>query len=112
MATNKNNPGAGQRVRNVEGLKVHKTYKPNVTTTSQTLATLMGEAIQADCGLIEVFNNSGTSVHFQNGTATTSHAELPTGRSYPFYGRDTDLAAIEFVAGSTLAVSIIQHVSI
>ena len=54
-----NNPGAAQRVSQVEALKVSATYKKNITTTSQTFADLIGTDLGDDVGCVEVSNESG-----------------------------------------------------
>jgi hypothetical protein len=113
MGVNQSNPNAAQRVRPVEGLKVSATYLKNVTTSSQTFADLIGSSIPSNVGSIEVFNNSGNTITFNSGTAVAgTNAEIPTGFGYPFFGRDSELDTIEFIAGSTSAMSIIVHVSI
>ena len=50
---------------------------------------------------------------FNNGTATVgTHATIEDGQTYPIYGTAETIALIEVRAGSTLAVSIVQHVVI
>ena len=113
MATKNTNPGAAQRVRPVQGLRLYKTYLKNVTTSSQTFAELIGESLQSDVGCIEVNNQSGNTVSFQNGVAVAAtDGSMVTGQAYAFFGRDTELDTIELIAGGTSAISIIQHVSI
>ena len=116
MATNDSNPSAAQRVKNVEYLKLYDTYQDSVTTSAQTFEELIGEALQDNVGMVEVSNNSGTSIYFGNGATSTvttgKGAELPTGRVYAFYGRKQELDEIKLIAGSSLTVSIIQSTSI
>ena len=107
------NPGAAQRVSQVEGLKVSATYKKNVTTTSQTFESLIGSALPDNVGCVEVSNESGGTIVFNNGAAVSgTHAEIVDGKSYPFYGRKTDIDEIQLIAGSSLAVSIIVYTTI
>jgi len=116
MSTNKSNPSAAQRVTNVEYLKLYDTYQQNITTTAQTFEELFGEALQDNVGMVEVLNNSGTSIYFGNGTTSTvttsKGSELPTARTYAFYGRKDELDEIKLIAGSSLSVSFIQNTSI
>jgi hypothetical protein len=112
MATNENNPRAAQRVRNVEGLKLQKTYKASVTTASQDMPTLLAEALNADVGAITINNQSGNTVHIQNGTATTSHGEIANGQTLTIHGRKDELDLYEMIAGSASTVSFYQWTSI
>ena len=109
MAVNKANPNAAQRSTNVERLKVYKTYKATVTTASQSLPTLLGEALQSDVGAVEVNNQSGGTISFQNGTAVAaSAADIVDGQTYTFYGTAAVLDLVQIIAGSSLSVSFVQ----
>ena len=92
-------------------LRDAKAAKVTVTSTSSSLATLLGEALITNTSAVTLMNVSGNDVYYQcdGNAADTSSALLPDGTTHTAYGNKTILDAIRLYAASNSSVSVIQH---
>lgn len=73
-----------------------------VTASSQTLAAIIGEALNDDAIKIQIVNrHASTAIHFAVGeAATTSHPRLKAGENLTLRATKTDLDTLRWISAS------------
>jgi len=97
-----------QRVGNIEYLKDSISKKVTVTSTSQSLATLLGEALPSDVLAVTVGAGANTIRYNPAGAADANNGALPS--VYTLYGTKSVLDLAQFWAASSVEMQIQVHV--
>ena len=97
-----------ERVSQVEYLKDEKSFKVSVTT-SATLESLIGEALNDDVRGVTLIIGDNTLYYNPNGTATASNAFLPA--AYTIWGKKEILDLVQLYAASSVDIGVITLVS-
>jgi len=111
MKQSKVNANYAQAVLVIDHLSDYKVHRVTVTTASQSLADLIGSALQDGVGEVEIVNYGGGTVYYQstgNAAASTDLAILNNG-SYTAKGPKDELDRIEMIAGSSIVVHLIER---
>ena len=113
MAGRNTNPAYAQRVRIVESLYDYAVHAVTVTAVSQTLADLIGAALQDDCGEVEVVNQGGATIYYQcdDTAATVADMPIPTNSTYTIPITAETLTSAQLIAAGNVAVHLVQRTS-
>lgn len=97
-----------ERSTYIEYLKDHSSAEVTVTTSSSTLATLLGSALPNNVMAVTVVPGDSTIRYNPSGTADATSIALPA--LYTIFGHKAILDLVELYAGSSLACGLIVHV--
>ena len=96
-----------QRVGPIEYLKDTQSTMVTVTSTSQTLASLLGSALPAGARAVTLVVGDQACYYNPVGTASAANASLPT--VFTIYGSKTVLDLVELYAATNIDVGLIVH---
>ena len=100
-----------QLMQSIETLKLDDSFTATTgASTSQTIATLIGEALPADVETVIILNASGNTLHVANGTASATKGSVYTDNGISLSGTKTDLDAIQLFTVGAESLSVFVYI--
>ncbi len=109
MATQDNNPHFAQRVKNIDPLLFANGEGLTITAVSSTIETLLGAALPADTGKVEIINDSGATVYVDSGVATAASGPIPDGNKWGMTGTKDEIDLVQFFAAVNTNVGLFVY---
>lgn len=99
-------------VRNIEHRWAERYLRKTCTASSQTLATILGSALDSDVTCVVVINRGATEIHPNpTGTATTSNGGLAQNESFAFFGDKARIDQAQLISASgSVSVDILEYI--